>query len=136
MLLCGWLSDRLGTRSRAALIFAGLALSGGVLLWLGLGNSSRSSAVVLVSAVAFLIIGPYSFLAGAISLDFGGKQGASTASGVIDGTGYLGAVLAGDAMSRVSIAFGWSGYFIVLANVAFLSSIAAAVYWSRQGSSR
>jgi sugar phosphate permease len=134
VLLCGWLSDRLGTRSRAALIFAGLALSGVVLLWLGLGNASRSSAVVLVSAVAFLIIGPYSFLAGAISLDFGGKQGASTASGVIDGTGYLGAVLAGDAMARISIGFGWSGFFIVLAGVALLTSIAGGVYWVSQRS--
>jgi len=45
VLLCGWLSDRLGTRSRAALIFVGMALSGAVLLWLGLGKAPRSSAV-------------------------------------------------------------------------------------------
>jgi sugar phosphate permease len=132
VLLCGWLSDRLGTRSRAALIFVGMALSGAVLLWLGLGKAPRSSAVVLVSAVAFLTIGPYSFLAGAMSLDFGGKQGVSTASGVIDGIGYLGAVLAGDAMARISIAFGWGGFFIVLAGVALLTSVAAAVYWNSQ----
>jgi OPA family glycerol-3-phosphate transporter-like MFS transporter len=136
VVLCGWLSDRLGTRSRAALIFAGLSLSAIVLLWLGLGNASRSSAIVLVSAVAFLIIGPYSFLAGAMSLDFGGKQGASTASGVIDGTGYLGAVLAGDAMARISIGFGWSGFFIMLAGVAVLTSVAAAAYWVSQRSVR
>jgi sugar phosphate permease len=111
-----------------------LALSAVVLLWLGLGNTSRTSAVVLVSAVAFLIIGPYSFLAGAISLDFGGKHGASTASGVIDGTGYLGGVLAGDAMARISIGFGWSGFFIVLAGVALLTSAAAGVYWVSQRS--
>ena len=134
VLLCGWLSDRLGTRNRVALIFAGLVLSGAVLLFLGMGNSSRSSAVVLVGAVAFLIIGPYSFLAGAITLDFGGKQGASTASGVIDGAGYLGAVLAGDAMSRISIGFGWSGFFVVLAGVALVTSVAAAVYWVSQRS--
>jgi sugar phosphate permease len=131
VLLCGWLSDRLGTRGRSAIIFMGLALSGAVLLCLALGTASRASAVILVSAVAFLIIGPYSFLAGAISLDFGGKQGASTASGIIDGTGYLGAVMAGDTMARVSVTFGWSGFFLVLAGVAFLTSAAAAVYWTR-----
>jgi OPA family glycerol-3-phosphate transporter-like MFS transporter len=133
VLLCGWLSDRLGTRGRAGLIFIGLALSGAVLSWLALGAPSRALAVILVSAVAFLIIGPYSFLAGAISLDFGGKRGASTASGVIDGTGYLGAVLAGDTMARVSVAFGWSGFFVALAGVALLTSVAAGVYWRRQG---
>jgi hypothetical protein len=61
-------------------------------------------------------------------------QGASTASGVIDGTGYLGAVLAGDAMARISISFGWSGFFIVLAGVALLTSTAAGVYWVSQRS--
>jgi sugar phosphate permease len=131
VLLCGWLSDRLGTRGRSALIFIGLALSGAVLLWLALRSASHASAVILVTAVAFLIIGPYSFLAGAISLDFGGKQGASTASGVIDGIGYLGAVLAGDTMARVSVTFGWSGFFLALSGVAFLTSAAAAVYWTR-----
>ena len=132
VLLCGWLSDRMGTRSRAALIFAALAMSGIVLLWLGLGSPSQMAAVALVSLVAFLIIGPYSFLAGAMSLDFGGKQGAATASGVIDGVGYFGGVLAGDTMARVSIAFGWAGFFIALAAVAFLTSAAGVVLWLRE----
>jgi sugar phosphate permease len=64
-----------------------------------------------------------------MSLDFGGKQGVSTASGVIDG---IGAVLAGDATARISIAFGWEGFFIVLAGVALLTSVASAVYWNSQ----
>jgi len=131
VLLCGWLSDRLGAGGRAVLVFAGLSLSGLALLWLGIASLSSSAAVLVISLVAFFIIGPYSFLAGAISLDFGGKQGAATASGVIDGMGYFGGVLAGDAMARVSIGLGWSGFFIVLAGVALLSSVAAAAYWVR-----
>lgn len=133
VLLCGWLSDRLGSAARAALVFAGLLLSGVMLLCLGLGPRSSTSAVVLVSLVAFCIIGPYSFLAGAISLDFGGKQGAATASGVIDGIGYLGGVLAGDTMARLSVAFGWNGFFIALAGIAFLTSTAGLVFWVREG---
>jgi len=134
VLLCGWLSDRLGARGRASVTFFGLALSGVVLLWLGLGSfaGSHTWPVVLVSLVAFLIIGPYSFLAGAIALDFGGKQGASTASGVIDGVGYLGGVLSGDAVARISVHFGWGGVFVVLAVVAFLTAAAAAVFWIRE----
>jgi sugar phosphate permease len=134
VLLCGWLSDRIGSTGRAAVTFVGLALSGAVLLCLGLGSFAGSSIwpVVLVSLVAFLIIGPYSFLAGAMALDFGGKQGASTASGVIDGVGYLGGVLSGDAVARVSVAFGWAGVFVVLAVVAFLTAAAAAVFWFQE----
>src|SRR5205823_13481317 len=77
-------------------------------------------------------LGPYSSLAGAIALDFGGKQGSATACGIIDGVGYLGGVLAGDSMARISLAYGWRGAFDVLAGVASLSSVAAAVYWLGQ----
>jgi len=134
VLVCGWLSDRLGAVGRASVTFFGVALSGVVLLWLGLGSfaGSRTWPVILVSLVAFLIIGPYSFLAGAIALDFGGKQGASTASGVIDCAGYLGAVLSGYAVARVSVRFGWGGVFVLLAVVAFLTAAAAAVFWIRE----
>jgi OPA family glycerol-3-phosphate transporter-like MFS transporter len=134
VLLCGWLSDRLGPTGRAAVTFFGLALSGAALLWLGLGSfaGSHTWPVVLVSLVAFLIIGPYSFLAGAMALDFGGKQGAATASGVIDGVGYFGGVLSGDTMARVSVALGWGGVFVVLAVVAFLTAAAAAVFWVQE----
>ena len=135
VLLCGWLSDRLGPRGRASVTFFGLALTGAVLLWLGLGRfaGSRIWPVILVSAVAFLIIGPYSFLAGAIALDFGGRQGASTASGIIDGVGYSGGVLSGDAVARISVRFGWSGVFVMLAAVAFFTAAAAALFWVREG---
>ena len=50
---------------------------------------------VLVGLVGFLVIGPYAYLAGAIALDFGGKHGGATSSGIIDGVGYLGGILAG-----------------------------------------
>jgi len=85
-----------------------------------------------VAAVAFLILGPYSYLAGAIALDFGGKQGSATASGFIDGVGYLGGVLAGNTVAHVSVAYGWKGAFTSLAVVAWLSSLAAAAYLLHQ----
>jgi OPA family glycerol-3-phosphate transporter-like MFS transporter len=61
-------------------------------------------------------------------MDFGGRQGSATASGVIDGVGYLGGVMAGDTVARLSTAFGWSGAFAALAGVCFISSIAAFRY--------
>ncbi len=81
-----------------------------------------------MAAVGFLTRGPYWFLAGAIALDFGGKHGSGTASGLIDGCGYLGGVFAGDSMARISLSYGWSGAFLTLAVVAFLSSVAAAFF--------
>ena len=134
VLAAGLLSDRLGNKGRAAIIFYGLLLSGVALL--ALANvkfgSFKAGPLLLVAAVAFLILGPYSYLAGAIALDFGGKQGSATASGFIDGVGYLGGVLAGNTVAHVSVAYGWKGAFTSLAVVAWLSSLAAAAYLLHQ----
>jgi sugar phosphate permease len=111
-------------------MFIGLLLAGCALLTLAAGaaHGSQSWTVLLVSVIAFLLFGPYSYLAGAISLDFGGKQASGTTSGIIDGIGYLGGVLSGDSMARISVDFGWSGALLVLAFVAFLSSAAAIAF--------
>jgi len=133
VLLAGYLSDRLGKGGRAAIIFYGMLLSVGVLLVLAFVGFGESKApVALVTLVAFLMIGPYSYLAGAISLDFGGKQGSATASGLIDGAGYLGGVLAGNSFASVAVMWGWKGAFASLAAIAFLSSLAAGVYLHHQ----
>jgi OPA family glycerol-3-phosphate transporter-like MFS transporter len=134
VIVCGWLSDWFGRKGRAGLMLAGLALAGVTLLILGSAiiSSSRTWPVVLVALTGFLTVGPYSFLAGAVALDFGGKQGSGTASGIIDGVGYLGGVLAGDSMARISVNYGWDGAFRLLAVVAFLASVAAAAFLRQQ----
>jgi len=130
VLLAGFISDRLGARGRATIVLYGLILTGVARMVLAYGNfgNSAAGAVWLTGLIGFLMIGPYSYFAGAMSLDFGGKLGSATASGFIDGIGYLGGVLAGDTMARVSLAWGWTGAFAVLAGVAFLSSVGAAFY--------
>jgi OPA family glycerol-3-phosphate transporter-like MFS transporter len=134
VLLAGYLSDRLGKSGRAAIIFYGMLLSVGVMLMLALVEfgGSKAAPVALVTLAAFLMMGPYSYLAGAISLDFGGKQGSATASGLIDGAGYLGGVLAGNSFASISVMWGWKGAFVSLAAIALLSSVAAGVYLNHQ----
>lgn len=127
VLVAGVWSDRLGRPGRAAIIFYGMVLAGAALLLLAHAKGA-GPAIALVALVGFLVIAPYSYLAGAIALDFGGRQGSATASGLIDGFGYFGGVLAGNSMAHVSLTWGWSGAFTVLAVVAFLSGVAAAAY--------
>jgi OPA family glycerol-3-phosphate transporter-like MFS transporter len=107
----------------------GLFLAAAALVALGAGMipPTRGAVVTVVAIVALLILGPYSFLAGAISLDFGGKQGSGTASGLIDGVGYLGGVVSGSGMAHIAVQYGWGGAFLVLAGFALLSSFAAGV---------
>lgn len=134
VLFAGFLSDRLGKSGRAAIIFYGMLLTAlllGVLAYGGFG-ASKIAPVVLVALVAFALIGPYSYLSGAISLDFGGKQGSATASGLIDGAGYLGGVLAGNSFASISVMWGWKGAFGTLGVIALLSGVAAAVYLHHQ----
>ena len=110
--------DRFGRGGRAAIILVGMLLCGLALAVLGSADfvGRPCEALVLVSLVAFLLIGPYSYLAGAISLDFGGKRGGATACGIIDGVGYLlGGVLAGKVIAELSVTLGWQGVFMVLA---------------------
>ena len=135
VLMAGILGDRFGRGMRAAVILVGMLLCGltlGVLGSTDFAGRSRE-ALVLVSAVAFLLIGPYSYLAGAISLDFGGKRGGATACGIIDGVGYLfGGVVAGKVVANLSVSLGWQGVFKMLAVVALLTSLAAAFFLADQ----
>ena len=74
------------------------------------------------------MLGPYSFLAGAISMDFGGKKGSATACGWIDGVGYVGGIYAGKGIGGIAESQGWSAAFTFLAGVAGFSLFAAVVY--------
>ena len=129
VLLAGYLSDRLGKSGRASIIFFGLLASTAILLLaFRPPASSPMLPVALVALVGFTMIGPYSYLAGAIALDFGGKQGSATASGIVDGVGYLAGVLSGNSVASISVMWGWKGAFATLAGVAFLTSLAAFFY--------
>jgi OPA family glycerol-3-phosphate transporter-like MFS transporter len=135
VLLAGILGDRFGRGGRAIVILVGIMVAGLALAVLGMSDFTgrANEALVLVSVVAFLLIGPYSYLAGAISLDFGGKRGGATACGIIDGIGYLlGGVAAGEVIAKLSIALGWQGVFKVLTIVALLTSLAAAFFLADQ----
>ena len=88
--------------------------------------------VTLLGLVAFGLLGPYSYLGGAMALDFGGKQGGATSSGIIDGVGYIGGILAGSGVAQTSVAFGWHGVFWSLAIVSALCALTAGLLWRYQ----
>jgi OPA family glycerol-3-phosphate transporter-like MFS transporter len=128
VLVTGWLSDRVGVNGRSLLLFLGLSATAAALLVLMSMRSSSSGSLlplVAIGTIAFCLLGPYSYLGGAFALDFGGKQAGAVSSGIIDGVGYLGAVLAGDTVARISVAFGWKGVFVTLAGVSALAAVGA-----------
>jgi OPA family glycerol-3-phosphate transporter-like MFS transporter len=129
VIVAGWLSDRLGAHSRAVIMAVGLTATTLSLLSLAVmspANVHTSLPLVAIGATAFCLIGPYAYLGGAMAVDFGGKQGTAVSSGIIDGVGYLGSVLAGDTVARIVVALGWKGVFVSLASVSLLSAFGAA----------
>jgi OPA family glycerol-3-phosphate transporter-like MFS transporter len=137
VLLAGVLSDKLGLNGRNLVLVFGMASSTVALVFLARtpAHASQWTPVILVTLVGFLLLGPYSYLAGAMSLDFGGARGSATASGIIDGVGYLAGWLSGDTVARVTIAYGWSNAFLALAGASLLTALVAlvlAVHQSRR----
>ncbi len=134
VLVAGYLSDRLGRGGRATILFAGLFLTGLLLALLTRVPATEfpGVAVAAVLLTGFFLIGPYSYLAGAVALDFGGKQGGATACGVIDGVGYLGGAIAGGGVAELVRVRGWPTAWGVLSAVALAGCVAAALYWRDQ----
>jgi OPA family glycerol-3-phosphate transporter-like MFS transporter len=134
VLIAGVLSDRLGLNGRNLVLFFGMALSGVCLIGISMipAHSNPLLPIVLVTLVGFLMLGPYSYLAGAMSLDFGGTRGSATAAGVIDGVGYLGGILSGGTVAGIAVKEGWAQTFIYLAAAAFLTAVVAMVLAIRQ----
>lgn len=135
VIVVGWLSDRLGITGRSMIMFFGLAATAvalGILTSIPRTISTSAIPIALLGVVAFGLLGPYSYLAGAFALDFGGKQAGAASSGIIDGVGYLGGALAGDSVARLAVAFGWRGVFVALAIVSALSALAAAYLFLHQ----
>ncbi|MGA2188848.1 MAG: MFS transporter [Steroidobacteraceae bacterium] len=124
----GWLSDRIGANGRSLLLLLGLSATAAALAALTAVRASSTGALLplfAIGTIAFCLLGPYSYLGGAFAADFGGKQASAVSSGIIDGVGYLGAVVAGDSVARVSVAFGWAGVFASLSVVSAAAALGA-----------
>jgi sugar phosphate permease len=130
----GYLSDKLGKNGRNLIVVTGMMGCTVCLVALGRLPSHGGGWVptVLVGLAGFTLLGPYSYLAGAMSLDFGGERGSATAAGIIDGFGYLAGWLSGDTVARISVAFGWRNAFLALAAISLLTAFVALVLTAHQ----
>jgi OPA family glycerol-3-phosphate transporter-like MFS transporter len=130
VLVAGWLSDRLGLSGRSLLMFLGLGGAAAALLVLTSVRPGPSVALlplVTIGVTAFCVLGPYSYLGGAFAADFGGKQASAASSGIIDGIGYFGGVLAGASVAQLAVAYGWDGVFVALAAVSAVAALCAGL---------
>ena len=128
----GYLSDTVLAGKRGLiLLFACLSLTT-ILFCMSKGWAGEYVPLVLISLSGLFLLGPYSFLAGAMSLDFGGRKGAATAAGLMDATGYLGGTLAIWLTGRVAERSGWKSVFLLLAVLALVTAVSALIYYISQ----
>ncbi|MBP3959574.1 MFS transporter [Gemmata sp. G18] len=128
-LFAGWLVDRLNGRYGLVVVssLAGLIVVLGVFAWAPLEGQTWA-ALALIGAVALFLLAPYTFCSGVLAVKLGGQRGGSTAAGIIDTAGYLGATLAGSGVGRIAQHYGWGTAFGALAGVATLTMLVATVY--------
>jgi OPA family glycerol-3-phosphate transporter-like MFS transporter len=136
VVIAGFAGDRLGVSGRSIVLFIGMLITATGLCFMTVLKPGTQGALplILIGVVGLGLLGPYSYLAGALALDFGGKQGGATSSGLIDGVGYFGGIFAGDSVARLSVHYGWSGVFVTLAGVSAASAFAAGLLFVYQRS--
>ncbi|MGI4884107.1 MAG: MFS transporter [Janthinobacterium lividum] len=123
----GWLQGR-----RGGLILAASAALVPVLVLMARPASGSAVPLVLICLVGLLLLGPYSFLAGAMALDAGGRRGAATASGLVDAVGYVGGTGALWLTGALAERQGWGHAFLALALLAAGTAGAALVFYRTQ----
>jgi sugar phosphate permease len=128
----GYISDAWLRGQRGPLILAASAGLVPVLLLMSQPGGGPWLPLALSSVVGLLLLGPYSFLAGAMSLDAGGRQGAATASGLVDAVGYAGATGALWLTGALAEHRGWSAAFLALALLAAATAVVALVFYLTQ----
>jgi len=129
-LVVGRLSDRRGPGRRSGVMTLSLVLLLAAVLGLAHAHvTDPLGAAGMIGLAGFFLLGPYSLLGGAITLDVAGKRGAATTAGIVDGVGYVGASLAALLLGSVSERYGWSTAFDVIAGATAVALALTGLWW-------
>ncbi len=128
----GYLSDAWLRGQRGPLLLAACLGLVPVLALMAQPAGSYVLPLLLTAGAGLLLLGPYSFLAGAMALDMGGRRGAATAAGLIDAVGYVGSTGALWLTGRLAERQGWGAAFLALAGLAAATAVAALVFYRTQ----
>ena len=90
----------------------------------------RKTIAGLFFAIGFLVGLPESLIAGTAAVDFGGRAGASTASGFINGCGSVGAIFGGSLPGLIAKAWGWGALFSILGLSVLVAGLLLLPKWN------
>lgn len=130
VVLAGLISDRIFGSRRMPVSVIYLALLAAALFFL---DALPANGWVLGAAlfmIGMLTYAPDSLISGTAAVDFGTKKGASTAAGLINGAGSVGAIVGGTLPGLVQKQWGWHGVFYCLGGAVLLAAVLLLPKWN------
>ena len=124
IVLMGWVFGRLQPPARQRLLVAILVALAALLAALPtLFHFGIWALASGVGMIGFLVYGPYSLLAGVLSVEVRGKEFAATVSGLVDGVGYIAGFLSGIFFGKLLMMGGYRLGFEVMAGLTLVSAL-------------
>ncbi len=131
VVIAGYVSDKLFNANRfpvSAIMMYLLAVA--CLVQPYLSQLGLVYNIVGLSMIGLMTFGPDSLLSAATAMDLGGRRGAATAAGVINGIGSLGQILSPFLVAFVTTRYGWDSLFYVFVGFALIGGTLLASKWN------
>ena len=130
VLAAGVLSDKLFRSRRIPISVLCLIGMSGLLFAIDKLPVSKMWFGACLFLMGLLIYAPDSLVSGTAAVDFGTKKGASTASGLINGCGSVGAILGGTIPGFFEKKWGWDGVFTLLSISVLIAAMLLLPRWN------
>ena len=132
VLFAGYVSDKIFNSRRLPYCIIALFLLAIILFFFNdiAVLQNKIEIALLLFIIGFLLYGPDSLVSATAALDFGTSKGASTASGLINGLGSIGAIVGGTVPGFFKESWGWGGVFAFLAGSVLIASVIMIPKWS------
>lgn len=131
VIIAGYASDRLFNSKRfstVAIMLIGLGLA--CLIHPYLVPFGKTATIISIALIGMATYGPDSLISTAGSMDVGGKKGAATAAGIINGMGSIGQMFSGYIVILINENYGWDNLFNFFVIMAFIGGGLAALKWN------
>ena len=129
-IISGWISGKV-FQSRKAPIAAVFLFMLAFFAWLyplvPAGNWILSFAVLLF--IGFFTYGPHVMIVTGLPMDFGTRKAAASATGFIDGMGYIGAAFTGVGTGFLVDSYGWDAAFYFWVAAAIIAGVLMLLIW-------
>jgi len=130
VLAAGVLSDKLFQSRRIPISVLCLIAMSGLLFAIDKLPVSKVWFGACLFCMGLLLYAPDSLVSGTAAIDFGTKKGASTASGLVNGCGSVGAIVGGTIPGFFQKQWGWDGVFTLLAISVFTAGLLLLPKWN------